>query len=49
MGPCSQKMLEKGRFTKDICSKHSLDVSFEEYLSFEFEMRYYLEQINHTV
>ncbi len=49
MGPCSQKMLDTGKFTRDICSKHSIDFSIEDYLAFEFEMRYYLENINHTV
>lgn len=46
MGPCSQKVLETGRFSKDICSKNSIDISIESYLSFEFEMRYYLENLN---
>lgn len=46
MGPCSQKYLEEGKFTKNICSKDSLDFSIEEYLAFEFEMRYYLEKMN---
>lgn len=46
MGPCSQKYLEEGKFTRNICSKNSLDFSIEKYLAFEFEMRYYLEKIN---
>ena len=46
MGPCSQKYLEEGKFTRNICSKNSLDFSIEEYLAFEFEMRYYLEKMN---
>lgn len=45
MGPCSQKFLETGKLTKDICSKNSIDFSVEEYLAFEFEMRYYLEHL----
>ena len=46
MGPCSQKYLEEGKFTRNICSRNSLDFSIEEYLTFEFEMRYYLEKMN---
>lgn len=46
MGPCSQKVLETGKFSKEICNKHSIDISIESYLSFEFEMRYYLEHLN---
>ncbi len=45
MGPCSQKMLETGKFNNSICSKHSIDISIKEYLALEFEMRYYLENI----
>lgn len=44
MGPCSQKVLEVGGFSKDICSKNSIDISIKEYLAYEFEMRYYLEK-----
>lgn len=45
MGPCSQKVLETGGFSADICSRHSMDIPIEDYLKYEFEMRYYLEQL----
>lgn len=45
MGPCTQKMLEVGGFSPEICSKHSIDVDIEEYLTSEFEMRYFLEYV----
>lgn len=40
MGPCSQKLIEMGGFKKEICSLNSIDISFEDYLSYVFEMRY---------
>lgn len=40
MGPCSQKLIESGAFCKQICSRRSIDMSVEDYLSAEFEMRY---------
>lgn len=45
MGPCSQKLIESGAFCKQICSKSSIDMSVEDYLSAEFEMRYILSKI----
>lgn len=45
MGPCSQKMIEAGTFCKQICSKSSIDMSVEDYLSAEFEMRYILSKL----
>ena len=45
MGPCTQKVLEVGGFSPQICSKHSIDVDIEEYLTSEFEMRYFLEYL----
>ena len=45
MGPCTQKFLEEGKFSRNICSKNSMDFSVEDHLKFEFEMRYYLEHL----
>lgn len=41
LGPCSQKLLEAGAVNDDICSLASLDISLEEYLTIDFEMKYY--------
>jgi uncharacterized protein len=37
MGPCSQKLLEHGgKWTKDICTMHSIDTTLSDYLSLDF-------------
>lgn len=43
MGPCTQKMMEEGGFSKNICNINSIDIPINDYLASEFEMRYYLE------
>lgn len=39
IGPCSQKLMEHEGFNDNICTINALDVSLEEYLKSEFEMR----------
>lgn len=41
LGPCSQKLMEDGEINDEICSLASLDISLEEYLTIDFEMKYY--------
>ena len=43
LGPCSQKLLEAGQICDNICSLKSIDISLEDYLKMEFEMRYVLQ------
>ncbi len=44
LGPCSQKLMESGHICDNICSLKSIDISFEDYLKMEFEMRYILQK-----
>jgi uncharacterized protein len=39
MGPCSQKLLEHGKINDTICSLNAIDISLEEYLSIDFELK----------
>ncbi len=39
MGPCSQKLMEHNGMNDKICTLSTLDITLEEYLKFEFEMR----------
>lgn len=41
LGPCSQKLMEDGEVNDENCSLASLDISLEEYLAIDFEMKYY--------
>ena len=41
LGPCSQKLMEDGEINDEICSLASLDIPLEEYLTIDFEMKYY--------
>ncbi len=47
MGPCSQKLLEKGGvWSKDICSMRSIDTSLKEYLLMDFWVKNMVEKYN---
>lgn len=39
MGPCSQKLIENGGFSKEICTLQTMDISLNEYLLNEFKKR----------
>lgn len=41
LGPCSQKLMEVGEVNDENCSLASLDIPLEEYLTIDFEMKYY--------
>ena len=41
----SQKLMEDGEINDEICSLASLDIPLEEYLTIDFEMKYYRNSI----
>jgi uncharacterized protein len=44
MGPCSQKQLEKGWGNiEEVCSLNAIDISLEDYLTLDFEVRHLLQ------
>lgn len=45
LGPCSQKLMEKGNYCNTICSLNSIDFSIEDFFKMEFEMRYIFQQL----